>query len=120
MTAQKPDSQWISDKTKIKVSIAGVAAICVTIIGATWAARGYLDDWKKEISTQFDEIKSAQAAAENDLKETRTGMAYKVSSGQFEQWTNQLDKQNRSVQRSGGELGLIVPDLPAAVARPVN
>lgn len=107
----QPEKLWISDKTKIKFTLFGVLAICATIVGSTWAARGYLEDFRGGIYTQFSELKASQ-------DKMTAALNYKWTVGQMEQWTNLLDKQNRDLLRKDNtSVGLLVPDPLSIISR---
>ncbi len=112
------ESAWISDRTKIKISIAGVLAICCSIIGATWAARGYLESWKGELTDHFTKIESSQNKMVADVAEAKAALSYKWSANQMTIWAAQLDRANRTVRRGDAEFGLIVPDPSTVPAHP--
>ncbi len=107
---------WVSDRTKIKVSIALALSVCVTIVASTWAARGYLEGWKGDLSDHFQKIESSQMKVAADLAATRASLTYKWSESQMVIWAASLDKQNRSVKRGESETGLFVPD-PTTIRR---
>ncbi len=100
----------MSDRTKLSVGVAGALSICVCIIGATWAVRGYLEDWKGELTDHFAHIESAQSKIVTDLTETKSAISYRVTEAQMVLWASQLDKLNRQVTRKDNEIGLVVPD----------
>ncbi len=83
----------LSEKTRVKTSVANAVAICVTIIGATWAA-----SWG--IQNYLHDIRDGQSRIEMAL-------SYKVSVSQFAAWANQLERANRTTVPT-----LIVPDTP--------
>lgn len=107
---------WVSDRTKIKVSIALALTICATIVASTWAARGYLESWKGDLADHFQKIEASQSKVAADLAATRSSLSYKWSEGQMVVWAAALDKQNRSVRRTEAETGLQVPD-PTSIRR---
>lgn len=105
------EKTWISDKTKIKFSIAGVIAICSTLIGATWYTRGTIEDWRGDLSAHFSAIEKSQDKLVAQLTATNNALNYKWTTSQMEQWTNALDKTNRDIPHVGGTTtGLNVPD----------
>lgn len=115
-SANPGEPAWVSDRTKIKVSIALALSICATIIGATWAARGYLEGWKGDLSDHFQKVESSQAKIASDLALTRASLTFKWSESQMVIWAAALDKSNRSVRRIETETGLQVPD-PTSIRR---
>ena len=102
---------WISDKTKIKISIAGVVAICLTIMSSTWVARGYVEAFKQDLAAHFTALQASQDSIASDLKDTKNSLGYKWTTGQMAAWASQLDKSNRVLQRKDGTTGLDVPDV---------
>jgi len=109
---------WISDRTKIKVSIVGVLAICCSIIASTWAARGYLENWKNELSEHFTAVERTQMRIAADIAETRQSLGSKWTENQMILWSAQLDKLNRTVKRNDSDVGLLVPDPSTIRQRP--
>jgi hypothetical protein len=122
MTHFKPTSgnpaepQWVSDRTKIKVSIALALSVCITIVASTWAARGYLEGWKGDLADHFQKVEASQTKIASDLAATRASLTYKWSESQMVIWAAALDKQNRTVKRAEPETGLQVPD-PTSIRR---
>lgn len=82
----------LSDKTRVKTSVGTAAAVCVTIVGATWAA-----SWG--IQTYLHRIEDGQGRIESALQ-------YKVPERQLASWAYALKNANTPIPAAG----LAVPD----------
>jgi hypothetical protein len=81
------DRLEISDKTRVKVSIGTAAAICFTIIGATWGA-----SWA--VGSYLNDLKDGQ-------KQMETTLAYMVPQSQLTSFAHALDAANRDIPPHG-------------------
>ena len=79
------------EKKKFALSVGTACAVVSAIVFGTWVCNNTLRD-----------LKDGQNRME-------TALSYRVSVGQFNAWSNQLERQNRSLE--GGK-GLNVPDMP--------
>jgi hypothetical protein len=82
----------ISEKTRLRMSLFTAIAVCLTIIGATWAASWGIQNYLHQIQDgQADIVKA---------------MEYRVPEQQFTSWAYALQNANRPIPA----VGLIVPD----------
>lgn len=81
------DRLEISNKTRVRVSIGTAAAVCLTIIGATWSA-----SWG--IQSYLGDLKDGQ-------KDLSKALAYMVPESQLTEFAHALDTANRDVLPHG-------------------
>ncbi len=111
----------ITDRTKVKIGLAGFLSVCGTIVWATWQTHNFFDDFKNEQESHFQELRISQASISADLKEAKNSLNYKVTTGQFNAFMTRVDQLNRNVSRKDGSEGLNMPDaLVAPAIAPLN
>lgn len=103
-----------SPRTKVTISLAGV--LTLALVG--WNARAYFDDFRHEQKDAFRNLSQSiqkthteltgridsNVAAINLLAKDR------VTTPELRLWAYQLERENRSVQRTDGKTGLVVPE----------